>query len=164
LTGRHKKFNVTVAEKKFSTHAKMQQIHGIVAYKSTFLRPNVCEKFFQFLPSTKKMHTKRKLVPCFLHQRVVFAYEINHRYLTPPPVRCCTLVKFMNLKKCLKFIKSGFSVYAGTRADPTQVVDPVPTLQCMFLGSGLSVDSNQNVEFKTKNVGVQDGRNAESKI
>ena len=31
---------------------------GIVAY--TFLRPNVCEKIHQFLPGTKKMHTKEK--------------------------------------------------------------------------------------------------------
>jgi len=31
---------------------------GIVAY--TFLRPNVCEKIHQFMPGTKKMHTKEK--------------------------------------------------------------------------------------------------------
>jgi len=35
-------FNVTVAAK-FSTHTK-NQINEIIAYASTFLRPNVCEK------------------------------------------------------------------------------------------------------------------------
>jgi len=46
---------------------KLNTVHGIVAYRSTFLRPGVCEKNHQFLSSTKKdekMHT-RKLVPFF---------------------------------------------------------------------------------------------------
>ena len=41
-------------------------MHGIVAYRSTFLTPNVCEKIHQFLSRTRKDAHKRKLVPCFL--------------------------------------------------------------------------------------------------
>jgi len=33
-------------------------MHGIVAYRSAFLRPNVCEEIRQFLSSIKKMHAK----------------------------------------------------------------------------------------------------------
>jgi len=43
-------FNVTVTAK-FSTHAKLK-IHRIVAYRSTFVSPDVCEKNDQFLSST----------------------------------------------------------------------------------------------------------------
>ena len=53
-------FNVTVAAK-FSTHAKIK--YTDVAYRSTFLRPNACEKNHQFLSSIKKDVQKRKLVP-----------------------------------------------------------------------------------------------------
>jgi len=40
-------------------------VNGIVAYTSSFLRPNVCDKINQFLPSIKKDAHKRKLVLFF---------------------------------------------------------------------------------------------------
>jgi len=33
-------------------------MHGIVAYRSTFLRPDVCEKITSFLLFYKEMHAK----------------------------------------------------------------------------------------------------------
>jgi len=74
-------FNDTVAAK-FSTHARIK--HGIVAYRSTFLRPNVCEKIHQFLSNTKKDAHKRKLVLLFcftvyiLNSQWLFATDMTH--------------------------------------------------------------------------------------
>ena len=45
-------------------------MHGIVAYRSAFLRPNVCEEIRQFLSSIKKMHAK-KIGSFFLFHGVV---------------------------------------------------------------------------------------------
>jgi len=50
-------FNVTVTAK-FSTHAKLK-IHRIVAYRSTFLSPDVCEKMTSFC---QVLHTKENWV------------------------------------------------------------------------------------------------------
>jgi len=63
-------FNVTVAAK-FSTHAKI--IYTDVAYRSTFLRPNACEKkIISFCQVLKKDVQKRKLVPFFCLTVYVF--------------------------------------------------------------------------------------------
>ena len=62
-------FIVTITAK-FSTHANKRKIHGTVAYRPTFVRPNVCEKIHQFLSSTEKDAHIRKLVPFLLHHGV----------------------------------------------------------------------------------------------
>ena len=74
VTGKHKMFDITVAAT-FSTHAKIKYaLHRIVAYRSAFLRPNVCEKkFTSFLSSTEKMHTKENW---FLFSLIVYIVYI----------------------------------------------------------------------------------------
>jgi len=57
LTGKHKMFDVTVATKNINT--RQNYIHGIVAYRSTFRRPNVCEIFTSFCQVLKRCTQKK---------------------------------------------------------------------------------------------------------
>jgi len=59
-------------------------MHGIVAYRSTFPGPNVCEEEIrQFPSSAKKDAQKRKSVPVFLRHSVeLVAPSVGRR----PPI------------------------------------------------------------------------------
>jgi len=51
-------------------------MHGIVAYRSTFLRPNVCEKkLASFCQVLKQMHTEENRFLFFLRRAVDVAWR-----------------------------------------------------------------------------------------
>jgi len=68
-------------------------MHGIVAYRSTFLGTDVREKNHQFLPSIKKMHTKK-----IRSLSLAYGAEENSTVMSAEPTLAC---EYMHVTECL---------------------------------------------------------------